>query len=69
MEDEKPYLMEEIRKEFQLERMVLFSDAVSAIVITLMAIEIHLPQFSEKMTEAVLVHELKLLLPVFLHTW
>lgn len=31
---------EEIKKEFQLERMILFSDAVFAIVITLMAIEI-----------------------------
>jgi uncharacterized membrane protein len=35
---------EEIKKEFQLERMILFSDAVFAIVITLMAIEIHLPE-------------------------
>ena len=34
---------DEVKKEFQLERMILFSDAVFAIVITLMAIEIHLP--------------------------
>jgi uncharacterized membrane protein len=35
---------DEIKKEFQLERMTLFSDAVFAIVITLMAIEIRLPE-------------------------
>lgn len=35
---------EEIKKEFQLERMILFSDAVFAIVITLMAIELRLPE-------------------------
>jgi len=35
---------DEIKKEFQLERMILFSDAVFAIVITLMAIEIKLPE-------------------------
>lgn len=36
-------LREEVKNEFQLERMTLFSDAVFAIVITLMAIEIRLP--------------------------
>jgi uncharacterized membrane protein len=41
---------QEIKKEFQLERMILFSDAVFAIVITLMAIEIHLPESHEKYT-------------------
>lgn len=35
---------EEVKKEFQLERMILFSDAVFAIVITLMAIEIRMPE-------------------------
>ena len=44
MNSEKEYLKEEIRKEFQLERMVLFSDAVFAIAITLMAIEIKAPE-------------------------
>ena len=37
-------LKEEVKREFQLERMILFSDAVFAIVITLMAIEIKLPE-------------------------
>jgi len=38
---------QEIKKEFQLERMILFSDAVFAIVITLMAIEIHIPELPD----------------------
>lgn len=43
MSTHEPGLREEVKKEFQLERMILFSDAVFAIVITLMAIEIKLP--------------------------
>nr|WP_294793541.1 TMEM175 family protein [uncultured Mucilaginibacter sp.] len=35
---------EEIKREFQLERMILFSDAVFAIIITIMVLEIKLPE-------------------------
>jgi TMEM175 potassium channel family protein len=56
---------EEIKKEFQLERMVLFSDAVFAIVITLMAIEIKIPE-SEVLTDANLPEVLSHLLPTLL---
>ena len=34
----------EIKKEFQLERVILFSDAVFAIIITLMVLDIRLPE-------------------------
>ncbi|MFT3910778.1 MAG: TMEM175 family protein [Ferruginibacter sp.] len=55
---------EEIKKEFQLERMILFSDAVFAIVITLMAIEIRLPETHDELTIESLPVMLKHLLPV-----
>jgi uncharacterized membrane protein len=58
MDKEKKYLQEEIRKEFQLERMVLFSDAVFAIIITLMAIEIQLPEHVRFTSDRQFLHEL-----------
>jgi uncharacterized membrane protein len=54
---------DEIKKEFQLERMILFSDAVFAIVITLMAIEIKIPETDGKIQSDVLQHQLRHLLP------
>lgn len=56
---------DEIKKEFQLERMILFSDAVFAIVITLMAIEIKIPE-TEELTSETLGKALFHLLPTLL---
>ncbi|MEO8146059.1 MAG: TMEM175 family protein [Bacteroidia bacterium] len=64
MVHQKEYIEDEIRKEFQLERMILFSDAVFAIVITLMAIEIHVPDMHGKTTADILNKELRHLVPV-----
>ena len=68
MQNKESGIQEEVKQEFQLERMILFSDAVFAIVITLMAIEIKIPHTEEgaiKLTSKELSHQLLQLLPIF----
>lgn len=57
---------DEVKKEFQLERMILFSDAVFAIVITLMAIEIRVPDLADVGPENYASELISHLAPVFL---
>ena len=64
-------LHNELRKEFQLERLILFSDAVFAIAITLLVIEIRIPdkhemQLHDGVSDKALLHALGLLVPKFL---
>jgi TMEM175 potassium channel family protein len=60
-------LHNELKKEFQLERMVLFSDAVFAIAITLLVIEIKIPEFDHKtVTDQQLFNSLGHLIPKFI---
>jgi uncharacterized membrane protein len=60
-------LHNELRKEFQLERMILFSDAVFAIAITLLVIEIKVPELhDEAVTDKALLHKLGKLIPKFI---
>ncbi|RYY39825.1 MAG: DUF1211 domain-containing protein [Chitinophagaceae bacterium] len=60
-------LQHELKKEFQLERMILFSDAVFAIAITLLAIEIKVPHFNRHtVTDAQLLHQLEEMIPEFI---
>lgn len=57
----------ELKKEFQLERMILFSDAVFAIAITLLALEIKVPQIDKHIvTDALLGEKLDELIPKFI---
>src|SRR5258706_11281736 len=59
-------LHNELREEFQLERMILFSDAVFAIAITLLVIEIKVPEIpQESLTEGSLLRALAHLIPKF----
>lgn len=54
------------KHDFLIERIAFFSDAVFAIAITLMAIEIHPPQINKGDTDAVAWEKFKELLPEFL---
>src|SRR5690349_14531110 len=57
----------ELKKEFQLERMILFSDAVFAIAITLLAIELKVPELKhELVTEHNLAASLSHMIPKFI---
>ena len=59
-------LHNELKKEFQLERLILFSDAVFAIAITLLVIEIKIPEIHENVSDQALLHSLGHLIPKFL---
>jgi uncharacterized membrane protein len=43
---------EELKKEFQLERVILFTDAVFAIIITIMVLDLKLPEGISKLKDA-----------------
>jgi uncharacterized membrane protein len=65
------HLHNELKREFQLERMILFSDAVFAIAITLLVIEIKIPdkEFLQEhggISDITILHSLKELIPKFI---
>jgi uncharacterized membrane protein len=59
-------LHNELKKEFQLERMILFSDAVFAIAITLLAIELKVPAILHDITDHKLAESLFEMTPKFI---
>lgn len=58
--------MQHHKTTFQLERMILFSDAVFAIAITLLIIEIKVPHLLHEYTNAQMLHAYQELIPKFL---
>jgi uncharacterized membrane protein len=56
----------EIKKEFQLERIILFSDAVFAIIITIMVLDIKLPEGLRSLKEEDVKNAFEHLVPKFL---
>jgi uncharacterized membrane protein len=56
----------EIKKEFQLERVILFSDAVFAIIITIMVLDIRLPEGLRHADAATVKHAFIQLIPKIL---
>ena len=56
----------ELKKEFQLERMILFSDAVFAIAITILILEIKVPELHENVSDDLILQELGKLVPKFI---
>jgi uncharacterized membrane protein len=58
----EPFIHEK-KKEFQLERMILFSDAVFAIAITLLVIDIRVPELPQPVPEAGIVNALLAIFP------
>jgi uncharacterized membrane protein len=57
--------MSKSKTEFQIERLAFFSDAVFAIAITLLIIEIHAPVFDAETTRSGAMNELLHLIPEF----
>lgn len=53
------------KKKFQLDRLILFSDAVFAIAITLMVIELKIPQVEGPVTDAAIGEKLLHMIPEF----